>query len=138
MKKHQATAFENDNSFCLNVFGKNDATGMKIPFITFLFYIDPGDSRPVLLIGGPDRIVITQLNGTGHQPLRSLSVNGTLALDFQHSQESVCWALSTQSSGQLRCAVTRNLRGFTREQEIRTQQSLQRMFITLSFPVLTF
>uniref|UniRef100_A0A3Q1GGV9 EGF-like domain-containing protein n=1 Tax=Acanthochromis polyacanthus TaxID=80966 RepID=A0A3Q1GGV9_9TELE len=85
----------------------------------------PGDSRPVLLIGGSDRIVITQLNGTGLQPLRSLSANGTLALDFQHNQESICWALSTESSGQLHCAVIRNLRGFTREQEIRTQQSLQ-------------
>lgn len=82
----------------------------------------------MLLIGGSDRIVITHLNGTGLQPLRSLSVNGTLTLDFQHNQESVCWVLSTESSGQLRCAETRNLRGFTREQEIRTQQSLQRMF----------
>lgn len=82
----------------------------------------------MLLIGGSDRIVITHLNGTGLQPLRSLSVNGTLALDFQHNQESVCWVLSTESSGQLRCAETRNLRGFTREQEIRTQQSLQRTF----------
>ncbi|TKS67473.1 Prolow-density lipoprotein receptor-related protein 1 [Collichthys lucidus] len=86
---------------------------------------DPGDSRPMLLIGGPDRIVITDLNGTGLQPLRSLSVNGTLALDFQHNQESVCWVLSAESSGHLSCAETRNLRGFTREQEIRTQQSLQ-------------
>ncbi|KAJ4933189.1 hypothetical protein JOQ06_030024, partial [Pogonophryne albipinna] len=85
----------------------------------------PGDSRPMLLIGGSDRIIITHLNGTGLQPLRSLSANGTLALDFQHNQESVCWALSTESSGQLRCAETRNLRGFTREREIRTQQSLQ-------------
>lgn len=105
----------------------------------FPFILDPGDSRPVLLIGGSDRIVITHLNGTGLQPLRSLSVNGTLALDFEHSQESVCWVLSTESSGQLRCAVTRNLRGFTREQEIRTQHSLQRMFISvpLAFLVLT-
>uniref|UniRef100_A0A3Q1GRE7 EGF-like domain-containing protein n=1 Tax=Acanthochromis polyacanthus TaxID=80966 RepID=A0A3Q1GRE7_9TELE len=87
--------------------------------------------RPVLLIGGSDRIVITQLNGTGLQPLRSLSANGTLALDFQHNQESICWALSTESSGQLHCAVIRNLRGFTREQEIRTQQSLQRTSASL-------
>ncbi|CAB1446182.1 unnamed protein product [Pleuronectes platessa] len=86
---------------------------------------DPGDSRPALLIGGSDRIVITHLNGTGLKPLRSLSANGTLALDFQHKQESVCWVLSTESSGQLRCAETRNLRGFTREQQIKTQQSLQ-------------
>uniref|UniRef100_A0A3P9M179 Low density lipoprotein receptor-related protein 1Bb n=1 Tax=Oryzias latipes TaxID=8090 RepID=A0A3P9M179_ORYLA len=86
---------------------------------------DPGDSYPLLLIGGPDRIVITHLNGTGLQPLRSLSAEGILALDFLHSQESVCWSLSTESSGQLRCAVTRNLRRFTREQEIRTQHSLQ-------------
>ncbi|KAM9364417.1 LOW QUALITY PROTEIN: low-density lipoprotein receptor-related protein 1B-like [Pholidichthys leucotaenia] len=86
---------------------------------------DPGDSRAALLIGGSDRIVITHLNGTGLQPLRSLSVNGTLALDFQHNQERVCWVLSTESSGLLRCALSRNLRGFTREQEIRTQQSLQ-------------
>uniref|UniRef100_A0A669BG50 LDL receptor related protein 1B n=1 Tax=Oreochromis niloticus TaxID=8128 RepID=A0A669BG50_ORENI len=86
---------------------------------------DPGDSRPALLIGGSDRIVVTHLNGSGLQPLRSLRVNGTLALDFQHNQESVCWVLSSESSGQLRCAVTRSLRGFTREQEIRTQQSLQ-------------
>uniref|UniRef100_A0A8D2ZZH8 EGF-like domain-containing protein n=1 Tax=Scophthalmus maximus TaxID=52904 RepID=A0A8D2ZZH8_SCOMX len=86
---------------------------------------DPGDSRAVLLIGGPDRIVITHLNGTGLKPMRSLSANGTLALDFQHKQESVCWVLSTESSGQLRCAEMRNLRGFTREQEIKTQQSLQ-------------
>uniref|UniRef100_A0A8C7X7I9 Low density lipoprotein receptor-related protein 1Bb n=1 Tax=Oryzias sinensis TaxID=183150 RepID=A0A8C7X7I9_9TELE len=85
----------------------------------------PGDSYPLLLIGGPDRIVITHLNGTGLQPLRSLSAEGILALDFLHSQESVCWSLSTESSGQLRCAVTRNLRRFTREQEIRTQHSLQ-------------
>lgn len=97
----------------------------------FPFTADPGDSRPMLLIGGSDGIVITHLNGTGLQPLRSLSVNGTLALDFQHNQESVCWALSTESSGQLRCAETRNLRGFTREQEIRTQQSLQRMFSSI-------
>lgn len=89
---------------------------------------DPGDSRPALLIGGSDRIAITHLNGTGLKPLRSLGVNGTLALDFQHKQESVCWVLSTESSGQLRCAETRNLRGFTREHEIRTQQSLQRTF----------
>lgn len=82
----------------------------------------------MLLIGGSDRIVIAHLNGTGLQPLRSLSVNGTLALDFQHHQESVCWVLSTESSGQLRCAEMRNLRGLTREQEIRTQQSLQRTF----------
>jgi len=95
------------------------------------FSLDPGDSRPMLLIGGSDRIVITHLNGTGLRPLRSLSGNGTLALDFQHNQESVCWALSTESSGQLRCAETRNLRGFTREQEIRTQQSLQRMFLAV-------
>ncbi|MEQ2308771.1 hypothetical protein AMECASPLE_031649, partial [Ameca splendens] len=86
---------------------------------------DPGDSHPVLLIGGSDRIVVTHLNGTALQPLRSLSVNGTLALDFQHSQERVCWALSTGSSGQLRCAGIRNLRGFTREQEIKTQRSIQ-------------
>ncbi|XP_037542041.1 low-density lipoprotein receptor-related protein 1B [Nematolebias whitei] len=86
---------------------------------------DPGDGHPMLLIGGSDRIVITHLNGTSLQPLRSLSVNGTLALDFQHSQESVCWTVSTESSGQLRCAVMRNLRGITREREIRTQQSLQ-------------
>lgn len=90
----------------------------------------------MLLIGGSDRIVITHLNGTGLQPLRSLSVNGTLALDFQHNQESVCWVLSTESSGQLRCAETRNLRGFTREREIRTQQSLQRTFSSCSwFPL---
>ncbi|XP_047198611.1 low-density lipoprotein receptor-related protein 1B-like [Hippoglossus stenolepis] len=50
---------------------------------------DPGDSRPALLIGGSDRIVITHLNGTGLKPLRSLSANGTLALDFQHKQENV-------------------------------------------------
>eukprot|EP00066_Takifugu_rubripes_P020818 XP_011610084.1 PREDICTED: low-density lipoprotein receptor-related protein 1B [Takifugu rubripes] len=86
---------------------------------------DPGDSRPVLLIGGSDRIVITNLNGTGLQPLRSLSVNGSLTLDFQHNQGSVCWVLSTKSSGQLYCAEMRNLRGFTKEHEIRTQQSLQ-------------
>uniref|UniRef100_A0AAX7U7X7 EGF-like domain-containing protein n=1 Tax=Astatotilapia calliptera TaxID=8154 RepID=A0AAX7U7X7_ASTCA len=86
---------------------------------------DPGDSRPALLIGGSDRIVVTHLNGSGLQPLRSLRTNGTLALDFQQNQESVCWVLSSESSGQLRCAVTRSLRGFTREQEIRTQQSLQ-------------
>lgn len=99
----------------------------------------------MLLIGGSDSIVITHLNGTGLQPLRSLSVNGTLALDFQNSQESVCWVLSTESSGQLRCAETRNLRGFTREKEIRTQQSLQRTFSTPSlsystnyYPILTF
>uniref|UniRef100_A0A3B4FCW0 LDL receptor related protein 1B n=1 Tax=Pundamilia nyererei TaxID=303518 RepID=A0A3B4FCW0_9CICH len=85
---------------------------------------DPGDSRPALLIGGSDRIVVTHLNGSGLQPLRSLRTNGTLALDFQQNQESVCWVLSSESSGQLRCAVTRSLRGFTREQEIRTQQSL--------------
>uniref|UniRef100_A0A3B4FER3 LDL receptor related protein 1B n=1 Tax=Pundamilia nyererei TaxID=303518 RepID=A0A3B4FER3_9CICH len=85
----------------------------------------PGDSRPALLIGGSDRIVVTHLNGSGLQPLRSLRTNGTLALDFQQNQESVCWVLSSESSGQLRCAVTRSLRGFTREQEIRTQQSLQ-------------
>ena len=87
----------------------------------------------MLLIGGSDRIIITHLNGTGLQPLRSLSANGTLALDFQHNQESVCWALSTESSGQLRCAETRNLRGFTREREIRTQQSLQRRFFDSFF-----
>uniref|UniRef100_A0A8C5HWA1 EGF-like domain-containing protein n=1 Tax=Gouania willdenowi TaxID=441366 RepID=A0A8C5HWA1_GOUWI len=86
---------------------------------------DPGDIRPVLLIGGPERIVITHLNGTGLQPLRSLSVNGTLALDFQHNQESVCWALSTDSSGKLHCAIAKNRRGFTREQEMKTQQNLQ-------------
>lgn len=103
----------------------------------FLFCQDPGDSRPMLLVGGSDRIVIAHLNGTGLQPLRSLSVNGTLALDFQHNQESVCWVLSAESSGHLRCAETRNLRGFTREQEIRTQQSLQRTFSALrSFPLL--
>lgn len=95
------------------------------------FILDPGDSHPVLLIGSSNRIVITHLNGTGLQPLRSLSVNGTLALDFQHSQERVCWALSTESSGQLHCATTRNLRGFTREQEIKTQRSIQRMFFFL-------
>ncbi|KAF3842932.1 hypothetical protein F7725_001781 [Dissostichus mawsoni] len=94
-------------------------------FHVFPLTPDPGDSRPMLLIGGSDRIIITHLNGSGLQPLRSLSANGTLALDFQHNQESVCWALSTESSGQLRCAETRNLRGFTREREIRTQQSLQ-------------
>lgn len=93
----------------------------------------------MLLIGGPDRIVITHLNGTGLQPLRSLSVNGTLALDFQHNQESVCWVLSAESSGHLSCAETRNLRGFTREQEIRTQQSLQRMFPAVqTFTVLQY
>lgn len=95
-----------------------------------MFISDPGDSRPALLIGGSDRIVVTHLNGSGLQPLRSLRTNGTLALDFQQNQESVCWVLSSESSGQLRCAVTRSLRGFTREQEIRTQQSLQRMFIS--------
>lgn len=87
----------------------------------------------MLLIGGSDRIVITHLNGTGLQPMRSLSVNGTLALDFQHSQESVCWVLSTESSGQLCCAETRNLRGFTREQEIRTQQRLLSTFSAVLF-----
>lgn len=97
-----------------------------------MFISDPGDSRPALLIGGSDRIVVTHLNGSGLQPLRSLRTNGTLALDFQQNQESVCWVLSSESSGQLRCAVTRSLRGFTREQEIRTQQSLQRMFISVS------
>lgn len=96
-----------------------------------MFISDPGDSRPALLIGGSDRIVVTHLNGSGLQPLRSLRINGTLALDFQQNQESVCWVLSSESSGQLRCAVTRSLRGFTREQEIRTQQSLQRMFISV-------
>lgn len=105
-----------------------------VPPLFFNFISDPGDGHPVLLIGGSDRIVITHLNGTSLQPLRSLSVNGTLALDFQHSQESVCWTVSTESSGQLRCAVMRNLRGITREREIRTQQSLQ---CTFSFcPVL--
>lgn len=80
----------------------------------------------MLLAGGSDRIVIAHLNGTGLQPLRSLGLNGTLTLDYRHSQESVCWVASTDSSGQLRCAEARNLRGFTREREIRTQQSLQR------------
>lgn len=89
---------------------------------------DPGDTRPALLIGGSDRIVITHLNGTDLQPLKFLSVKGTLTLDFQHNQGNVCWVLSTESSGQLNCAEMRNLRGFTRGQEIRTQRSLQRMF----------
>lgn len=109
--------------------------------ITLIFPIflseDPGDSHPMLLIGGSDRIIITHLNGTGLRPLRSLSVNGTLTLDFQHNQESVCWLLSTESSGQLHCAETRNLQGFTREKEIRTQQSLQRMFQVFIVPSLT-
>lgn len=95
---------------------------------------DPGDSRPMLLISGSDRIVITHLNGTGLQPLRSPGVNGTLTLDFQHNQESVCWVLSTDSFGQLRCAEMRNLRGFTREREIRTQQSLQSAFLFFILP----
>lgn len=89
----------------------------------------------MLLIGGSNRIVITSLNGTGLQPLRSLSANGTLSLDFQHSHETVCWVLSTESSGQLRCAETRNLRGFTREQEIRTQRSLQCRYSVHSRPL---
>lgn len=50
----------------------------------------------------------------------------------------MCWVLSSESSGQLRCAVTRSLRGFTREQEIRTQQSLQRMFISVHSFLLLF
>uniref|UniRef100_A0A667ZYC0 EGF-like domain-containing protein n=1 Tax=Myripristis murdjan TaxID=586833 RepID=A0A667ZYC0_9TELE len=86
---------------------------------------DPGDMPPILLIGGSDRIVTTQLNGSGLQPLRALDTNGTLALDFQHNQETACWLLSTESSGQLRCAKMRNLRGFTQEHEIKTLQSLQ-------------
>uniref|UniRef100_A0A8C6WZR3 Low density lipoprotein receptor-related protein 1Bb n=1 Tax=Neogobius melanostomus TaxID=47308 RepID=A0A8C6WZR3_9GOBI len=85
---------------------------------------DQGD-RPMLLLGGPSRIILTSLNGTGLQPLRSLSANGSVWLDIQQSQETVCWVLSTESSGILRCAETRNLRGLTREREIRTQRSLQ-------------
>uniref|UniRef100_A0A8C6V0R7 Low density lipoprotein receptor-related protein 1Bb n=1 Tax=Neogobius melanostomus TaxID=47308 RepID=A0A8C6V0R7_9GOBI len=81
--------------------------------------------RPMLLLGGPSRIILTSLNGTGLQPLRSLSANGSVWLDIQQSQETVCWVLSTESSGILRCAETRNLRGLTREREIRTQRSLQ-------------
>uniref|UniRef100_A0A3Q2ZLM4 EGF-like domain-containing protein n=1 Tax=Hippocampus comes TaxID=109280 RepID=A0A3Q2ZLM4_HIPCM len=85
---------------------------------------DAGDRQPVLLMGGSDRIVISHLNGTGFLPLRSLSVNGSLAMDFQHSQDKVCWVLSKESSGQLRCAEMRNLRRLTREKEITTQQHL--------------
>uniref|UniRef100_A0A8C5A5R6 EGF-like domain-containing protein n=1 Tax=Gadus morhua TaxID=8049 RepID=A0A8C5A5R6_GADMO len=85
---------------------------------------DAGDSPPVLLLSGPDRIAITQLNGSGLQPLRSLDANGSLALDFRHAAGTACWVLAGETSGQLRCAKMRNLRGFTQEQEIKTLHSM--------------
>ena len=85
----------------------------------------------MLLLSGPDRIAITQLNGSGLQPLRSLDANGSLALDFRHAAGTACWVLAGETSGQLRCAKMRNLRGFTQEQEIKTLHS---MHSTLACP----
>ena len=103
------------------------------------FVSDPGDSPPVLLIGGLDRILTTQLNGSSLQTLRPVDTNGTLSLDFNSNEESVCWVVATDSSGRLRCAKMRNRSGFTEEREIKTSQSLQSMsYLALSIFLLLY
>uniref|UniRef100_A0A6Q2Z9X6 EGF-like domain-containing protein n=1 Tax=Esox lucius TaxID=8010 RepID=A0A6Q2Z9X6_ESOLU len=86
---------------------------------------DPGDSFPALLTGRSNHIATTQLNGSNLQTLRTLGTNGDLSLDYNYHEEEVCWLLSSDSSGQLRCAKMKNLNGFTKEKDIKTVQSLQ-------------
>ncbi|KAJ8282634.1 hypothetical protein COCON_G00051530 [Conger conger] len=86
---------------------------------------EPGDRPPVLLIGNSERIAVTYLNGSSVPNVKSLDTNGTLALDFNHNNESVCWVTSTESSSQLRCAKMTKLKGFSEELQIKIGQNLQ-------------
>uniref|UniRef100_A0AAY4BR92 EGF-like domain-containing protein n=1 Tax=Denticeps clupeoides TaxID=299321 RepID=A0AAY4BR92_9TELE len=85
----------------------------------------PGESPAVLLIGSSDNIMVTHINGSTLQTLRRLDTNGTLSLDLNANQESVCWVTSTESSGRLRCARLKKLSGLWGDREIKTAQSLQ-------------
>uniref|UniRef100_A0A674BZM8 LDL receptor related protein 1B n=1 Tax=Salmo trutta TaxID=8032 RepID=A0A674BZM8_SALTR len=86
---------------------------------------DPGDSPPALLIVRSDHIATTRLNGSNLQTLRLLDKYGSLSLDYYYQEEDVCWLLSSDSTGRLRCAKMKNLNGFTMEKDIKTVQSLQ-------------
>ncbi|XP_064182725.1 low-density lipoprotein receptor-related protein 1B-like isoform X2 [Anguilla rostrata] len=86
---------------------------------------EPGDRPPVLLIGNSERIAVMYLNGSSVPNVKSLDTNGTLALDFNHNEESVCWVASTESSSRLQCAKMTKLKGFSEEREIKTGQNLQ-------------
>uniref|UniRef100_A0A8K9XGV9 EGF-like domain-containing protein n=1 Tax=Oncorhynchus mykiss TaxID=8022 RepID=A0A8K9XGV9_ONCMY len=86
---------------------------------------DPGDSPPALLIVRSDHIATTRLNGSNLQTLRLLDKYGSLSLDYYYQEEEVCWLLSSDSTGRLRCAKMKNLNGFTMEKDIKTVQSLQ-------------
>ncbi|XP_045062395.1 low-density lipoprotein receptor-related protein 1B-like [Coregonus clupeaformis] len=85
----------------------------------------PGDSPPALLIGRSDHIATTRLNGSNLQTLRLLDKHGSLSLDYYYQEEEVCWLISSDSTGRLRCAKMKNMNGFTMEKDIKTVQSLQ-------------
>ncbi|XP_048835137.1 low-density lipoprotein receptor-related protein 1B-like isoform X4 [Brienomyrus brachyistius] len=86
---------------------------------------EPGDRPPVLLIGSTRHIAVTYLNGSSVPSLKSLSTNGTHAMDIDYNQESVCWVTSTEPGRQLRCSRMRKLKSFSEERTVRFGQNLQ-------------
>ncbi|XP_041117281.1 low-density lipoprotein receptor-related protein 1B-like [Polyodon spathula] len=87
---------------------------------------EPTDGPPVLFIVSSESIAVTYLNGTTVPTQNSLHISGTLTLDFNYDEESVCWVTAVESTSQLQCAKMTKLKGFSEEREIRTAQKLHR------------
>lgn len=90
-----------------------------------VFFLEPTDRPPLLLIASPETIEVFYINGSKMTTLSSANRNKIHTLDFIYNEEMICWIESRESSNQLKCGQMTKSGKLTDERIINILQSFR-------------